>query len=285
VNDAGAIDPVGETYTWTIIPPNTFFSNTPADPTYSTAASFGFYSDVNAVTFECSLDGPDWAPCTSPITYTGLAFGQHTLKVRSADALGVDPVGATYTWTILQAPRIVINGGNYATNTPNVQLDVVAPPSAHTVLLSNSYQFGPLGGTQTLPVAATIPWTLKPGGTLPVARTVFLRFPDSTTPTVVLSDGILLDTTAPVITSAMRAGRGADGTFKVRLVATKKGSGISQAQFSTVKSGGTTVVFTSPDVRGIVYFSRTVAVSIAARPRWVRVRSGAGTWSGWHAIY
>jgi hypothetical protein len=100
VNDAGAADPVGVTYTWTINPPDTFLSSTPADPSYSTSAAFSFLSHAPNATFQCSLDGASWAACTSPTSYQGLALGTHTFDVRAVDALAVDPFGSSYTWTI-----------------------------------------------------------------------------------------------------------------------------------------------------------------------------------------
>lgn len=51
--------------------------------------------------FECSLDGSDFAACTSPVTYQTLSPGMHTFAVRAKDSAGnVDASPATYTWEI-----------------------------------------------------------------------------------------------------------------------------------------------------------------------------------------
>ena len=51
------------------------------DPT-----SGGVSSGVNHL--ECSLDGALFATCTSPQSFTGLAEGTHTFRVRAVDAAG-----------------------------------------------------------------------------------------------------------------------------------------------------------------------------------------------------
>jgi hypothetical protein len=58
---------------------------------------------VGVAGFECSLDGAAFsaASCTSPTTYTGLAPGGHTLRVRAKDTAGnLDPTPASRNWTI-----------------------------------------------------------------------------------------------------------------------------------------------------------------------------------------
>jgi CSLREA domain-containing protein len=91
------------------IPPTTAISSGPVSPTVMTSATFGFSGSDNAstITFECrldSIDAADFAPCTSPHEYSGLALGSHTFEVRAVDFSGnVDPTPATHTWTI-EAP-------------------------------------------------------------------------------------------------------------------------------------------------------------------------------------
>ncbi len=88
--------------------PDTSITNGPADgsSTTSTSASFTFTGTDNvtpaaSLTFECKLDSGDFAACTSPKEYTGLAVGQHTFEVRAKDqANNVDGTPASRTWTI-----------------------------------------------------------------------------------------------------------------------------------------------------------------------------------------
>jgi outer membrane protein OmpA-like peptidoglycan-associated protein len=82
--------------------PETQLLTWPAASTASTSATFTFAAANPAYTFECSIDGgTTWDPCTSPASYTGLADGSRTFKVRANDGTNVDPTPASYTWTIL----------------------------------------------------------------------------------------------------------------------------------------------------------------------------------------
>ncbi len=99
-------DPVGDSRTWTIQPPNTKITSGPSDPTYSTSASFSFTSDAEAtnyIDYTCKLDDQAWQWCWSPVSYSHLAAGSHTFQVKAQDddvPSDVDPVGASQTWTI-----------------------------------------------------------------------------------------------------------------------------------------------------------------------------------------
>ena len=97
---------------------------------------------------------------------------------------------------------ISINNGDYATNTPHVQLDIVWPAFASAALISNDGGFNAAGGTVTVPLSAKVPWTLRSEGPERLPKIVYLRFPDSSTPTETFFDDILLDTLRPVVQSA-----------------------------------------------------------------------------------
>ncbi len=108
-----AISGIGQAFSGTFVPvltPDTELNTGPADPTYTTDASFSFSSyDANA-TFECSLDGAGWQACTSPASYTGLSTGSHTFSVQAWNGSLSDPSPPSQTWTI--APSDVhIDGG------------------------------------------------------------------------------------------------------------------------------------------------------------------------------
>ncbi len=65
------------------------------------------------VSFQCSLDGVPIAPCTSSVTYSELASGNHTFLARAVDSFGnIDQVGASFNFEILSPIRTIITGGN-----------------------------------------------------------------------------------------------------------------------------------------------------------------------------
>ncbi|MCL4858862.1 MAG: right-handed parallel beta-helix repeat-containing protein, partial [Caldilineaceae bacterium] len=86
--------------------PETLISSGPPNTTVFNTATFDFigFDNATAVTFQCRLDSAndaDWSACTSPVTYTGLALGEHIFEVRARDWSGnIDPTPATHTWTI-----------------------------------------------------------------------------------------------------------------------------------------------------------------------------------------
>ena len=81
--------------------PETTITSGPSGTTSEPSATFEFGSNEPGVTFECSLDGAAYTPCTSPVTFTDLAEGEHTLQVRARDAAGnVSATPATRTWTV-----------------------------------------------------------------------------------------------------------------------------------------------------------------------------------------
>lgn len=107
-----AIDRAGNvgsaaTFAWTVdtaSPGTTITTNPP--PTSSTpAASFSFTATEAGSSFECKLDGQEWAPCLPPQSYSGLAEGTHAFSVRAIDgALNVDATPATFNWIVDTIP-------------------------------------------------------------------------------------------------------------------------------------------------------------------------------------
>jgi hypothetical protein len=107
--------------------PDTQITGSPLAATSSTSASFTFTgtddaTPASSLTFECQLDVAEtspWTACTSPHSYSSLAVGSHTFRVRALDGGGaVDPQPAVYTWTIDQtAPETIITNGPTASTT------------------------------------------------------------------------------------------------------------------------------------------------------------------------
>ena len=237
---------------------------------------------------------------STPTTTTSFSSpGPQPLRVKVTNN-GGDSAIASATVDVRRAPPpgpvgVSIDNGDYATNSPHVQLNVVWPAYAVNVLISNDGGFGPDEGTQTKQVAATIPWTLVSAGGERLTQIVYLRFPDSPSPTVTFTDNIILDTLTPTIQAATLVTKPAAAAkgrltvkrgrlYRVRLRAKEKLSGISQVRFSASRHGGTTLVLTNRRRRGITNLSRALTIRMTAAPKWVRVRSAAGNWSKWHPI-
>jgi hypothetical protein len=90
---AGNTDATPAFRNWTVdtTPPHTTIHSGPSGPTNDVTATFTFSSEPGA-TFECSLDGAPFSPCTSPKTYTNLPDGHHTFDVTATDRAGnVEP--------------------------------------------------------------------------------------------------------------------------------------------------------------------------------------------------
>jgi regulation of enolase protein 1 (concanavalin A-like superfamily) len=81
--------------------PDTRIHAGPRGPGKTNSATFRFSSTEENSTFECSLDGAAFSPCSSPATYTDLARGKHRFRVRATDAAGnTDPTPATRVWFV-----------------------------------------------------------------------------------------------------------------------------------------------------------------------------------------
>jgi hypothetical protein len=111
IDPAGNTDPTPASFSWTIelppdgTPPETTIDSSPAAITESRDATFTFSASELNSTFECSLDGVSFAPCTSPAEYAGLTAGSHTFAVRATDlASNQDPTPASFTWTVVPPP-------------------------------------------------------------------------------------------------------------------------------------------------------------------------------------
>jgi Tol biopolymer transport system component len=82
------------------VPPETTITKHPKDKTKKKQATFEFTSTEPGSTFECSLDGAPFAPCTSPETVK-VKKGKHSFEVRARDAAGnVDGSPAGDSWKV-----------------------------------------------------------------------------------------------------------------------------------------------------------------------------------------
>ena len=70
----------------------------------SSSATIAFEANVADATFECSLDLEPFAPCTSPVAYSGLLPGDHELRVVATDLENGNSEleAAVYEWEVLE---------------------------------------------------------------------------------------------------------------------------------------------------------------------------------------
>ena len=245
------------------------------------------------VKYEFDLDGNGSFEQTGTSPDATVTFDSPALRTVTARATSQVGGQASASISIRPVPPgpvgISINGGDYATNSESVTIQTVWPDKTTAVTLSNDGGFGPAGGTKTLDLAASLPWTMKDMGEEKVTRVVYARFDGSANPTQTYSDDIVLDKIPPKLESAELIAGGASVAakakgFRVKLKGSQKRSGISVAQFSSKRSGGVAVVLKSRKLQGIRKLNKSVKVASKARPKFVRIQSAAGTWSSWKKL-
>jgi CSLREA domain-containing protein len=146
----GNVDPTPAEHEWEIgdIPAPVVIASGPDAITESTTATFVFSADETNPTYECALDSAAFAPCTSPKTYNGLAFGNHMFQVRILNPAAVsEPPITIYEWSIvdLGLPDTVIDSGPLAvTDSPEATFNFHATEANATFECSlNSAPFAP----------------------------------------------------------------------------------------------------------------------------------------------
>jgi uncharacterized protein YkwD len=90
--------------------PRAVITGGPEPQTTATDATLSFAPSARAPfggRLECRFDGGAWAPCTSPVTLTGLVGGTHGFDVRLVGFF-TDPTPATHTWTITVDTVVVV---------------------------------------------------------------------------------------------------------------------------------------------------------------------------------
>jgi hypothetical protein len=111
----GTVQPT--TYSWTVdlTPPTTQITGKPAALSSSKTSTFTFTSPDPTATFLCTLNGGTRSPCTSPVTYTGLADATRSLLIQAVDPAGnVDTQAQPIVWTVDSTPpdTTIANPGN-----------------------------------------------------------------------------------------------------------------------------------------------------------------------------
>jgi DNA-directed RNA polymerase specialized sigma24 family protein len=105
---AGNSDRSPAVYRWEVDTrvPRTRIVSGPSGVVHRSKATFVLDSNEDEVTFECSLDGRAFVACSSTVTLTRLAAGEHTFAARAKDkADNVDGTPARRRWTVVDTSR------------------------------------------------------------------------------------------------------------------------------------------------------------------------------------
>jgi hypothetical protein len=144
--NASGPDPTPASYTWKVdtTPPTTTIDSHPEDPSPGASASFKFHASETGSKFECSLSqgaNPDsFSTCTSGKTYTALADGEYTFKVRATDLAGNHQLEPTaFSWTVDNSLK--------DTTPPETKLDSVPPDPSLSATVAFTYESNEPGST------------------------------------------------------------------------------------------------------------------------------------------
>lgn len=129
-------------------------------PAASTATTTTLtFTKLAGHTYECSLDNGLWTTCDSPVAFSGLSVGSHTLKVRALNDVGtVGPETAT-TWTVLAPPVVEPPVGTptpeppVATPTPTATAPTTPAKPTFTATVGGKAAEGTSAGAATVQVA------------------------------------------------------------------------------------------------------------------------------------
>ena len=110
IDAAGNVEGTPASHLWNVDgPPDTLIVRRSDVQTPYTNAIFRLSSTDAGSRYECALDTEPFSSCTSPVEFTGLAPGSHTLQARAIDPgnqADADP--ASYTWTVLGPPDTTV---------------------------------------------------------------------------------------------------------------------------------------------------------------------------------
>jgi hypothetical protein len=127
-----ARDETPAVHTWTIDTraPDTRLAVAPPALDHRDEATFELASDEMYVTFDCALDGEDFAPCPSELSLSALSDGAHVFAARARDRAGnVDISPAIHVWVIDTIPpdTLLLDGPNETTGARIAIFSFVSP--------------------------------------------------------------------------------------------------------------------------------------------------------------
>jgi NHL repeat len=183
--------------------PQTTITSGPSGLWDSTTANFSYKSSESGSTFQCKLDSQSYKSCpASGKTYTGLAEGQHTFKVRATDIDSLtDATPATRTFTVdTTPPETTITSGpanGDVINDPTPTFKFTSSEAGSTFSCGIHGVYGPCTSPHTTASLPDGKWTFTvdaqdPAGNndpTPASRTFTV---DTTARVVIPSDPITL---------------------------------------------------------------------------------------------
>jgi DNA-binding beta-propeller fold protein YncE len=217
------------------------------------------------------------------ISHTFSAVGNHSVTVRVTSRGGSTATATTVVGVTIAPPAgevgVSINGGSQFTNNPEVKVSLVWPRSAVGARLSNDGGFRDPGQRDLAPA---VNWTLASSGPERLPKTVYVRFSGTANETQTFQDDIILDETPPVIASAGIASLAGISsaakarTYRTKVRASDKTSGVASAQFATDKS--------KKKLSKTQKYLSAMSFKSALKPLWVRVQDRAGNFSKWSKL-
>jgi hypothetical protein len=152
----GTTDPAPPSFTWTQdMPPVTTITSGPSGTVATGNVKFEFSSNKQGSSFQCDLDGGQWAPCSGESqSYSNLGEGSHAFSVRAVDNLGVpSPSVASQSWT--QVSRYGITSYNR-----------IEPGAPHNGVFEYAYQQFTAQSNTITSLAVTVGNTNLPTGSV-----------------------------------------------------------------------------------------------------------------------
>jgi hypothetical protein len=245
-------------------------------------------SDANGpiAHYEWDLDGDGTfetdTGATAQASKSYPATGTVPISLRVTDGVGLTNVttnnlSVTATTIAGQLGMTIDNGAQY-TNSPNVTLGIVGPPTITQLLVANDGGF--LAARQFAP-AKQIEWKLDSSGPERLPKTVYVRFVSGPTTSPNYTDDIILDERPPVVQTASVAAAAASlasvsrlRSWKVKVKASDSNSGVAGIQVAVKKK--------KPSK--LVAYKTKLKVKLASRPKFIRARDRAGNYSPWKKL-
>ncbi len=97
--------PASRSFTVDTTEPTTTITAEPEPSILGAAADVEMTADEPVARFECALDGAAFATCSSPHSFTGMALGDHELRVRAVDLVGNVESSPQVVYVTREAPQ------------------------------------------------------------------------------------------------------------------------------------------------------------------------------------